>query len=65
MKPTDEMIEKFQRVYFEEFGEEISKQKAYEKFLGLANFLRVIFRPSARTDENTGKKAEYSTFGSK
>lgn len=47
MKPSNEIIEKFQKIYFEEFGEEISKDMAYEKFLRLVNFLRVVFRPES------------------
>ena len=44
MKPSEDTIEKFQEIYFKEFGEEISKDQAYEKFLRLVNFLRVIRR---------------------
>ena len=44
MKPGDETIDKFRKAYFEEFGEEISKEDAFEKFLRLTNFLRVILR---------------------
>ncbi len=53
MKPSDEVIEKFQRIYFEEFGEDISGKEAYEKFLRLINFLRVLLRPSSnKLDQN-------------
>lgn len=45
MQPSDELIEKFRKAYIEEFGEEITRQQAYEKFLRLANLLRVILRP--------------------
>jgi hypothetical protein len=45
MKPDNETIDKFQKLYFEEFGEEITKQEAYEKFLRLTNFMRVVLRP--------------------
>ena len=48
MKPSDETIEKFQRLYFEEFKEQISKEEAYEKFLRLANLLRVILHPTSQ-----------------
>jgi hypothetical protein len=47
MKPSDETIEKFQRLYFEEFGEKISREEAYDKFLRLVNFLRAIFYPES------------------
>lgn len=42
---------KFQRVYFEEFREEISIKEVYEKFLRLANLLRVILRPRTSKDQ--------------
>lgn len=45
MQPSDELIEKFRQTYIQEFGEEITRQQAYEKFLRLANLLRVILRP--------------------
>ncbi len=44
MKPTDETIEKFQKIYFEEFGKEISKEEAHENFLSLVNVLEIILR---------------------
>lgn len=52
MKPSDGIIEKFQKIYFEEFGEEISKEEAYEKFLRLVNLLRVIlYSTSQKVDQ--------------
>lgn len=45
MKPSDETIEKYRAIYLKEFGEEISKDEAYEGFLRLVNFLRVILKP--------------------
>jgi hypothetical protein len=50
MKPSDELIEKFRKIYFEEFGEEIPKEVAYEKFLRLANLVRVLVRPASQKD---------------
>ena len=44
MKPSDETIEKFRRIYFEEFGEEISKKEAYDNFISPVDLLRVILR---------------------
>lgn len=52
MEPTDEFIEKFQKLYFEEFAEEISKGEAYEKFLRLVNLLRVILRPTSQKGQD-------------
>ena len=62
MKPSDDTIEQFQRIYFEEFGEEISKEQAYEKFLRLVNLLRVIIRPSSSENRN-GEDRDLSSFG--
>ncbi len=53
MKPGDETIEEFRKAYLEEFGEQISKEEAYDKFLRLVNLLRVIIRPAA--PEHTSK----------
>jgi hypothetical protein len=47
MKPSDEIIEKFQKLYYQEFGEEISRQQAHEKFMRVVNLVRVIIRPNA------------------
>jgi len=41
MQIEDRTIEEFRVRYSEEFGEQISKQEAYERFLRLVNFLRV------------------------
>jgi hypothetical protein len=48
MKPSKETIESFQSIYFEEFGEEISADIAYKKFLRLVNFLRAFFALSSQ-----------------
>ena len=52
MKPNKETIEEFRKAYFEEFGEEISKETAYEKFLNLSTLLRVILYPSRQKRED-------------
>ena len=44
MKPDNETIEKFRKIYSEEFGEEISKEEAYEKFRRLVSLLRAILK---------------------
>jgi len=44
MKPSNEIIEKFQKIYFEEFGEEISKKEAYDHFISPVDLLRVILQ---------------------
>jgi hypothetical protein len=48
MKPGKETIKSFQEIYFEEFGEQISADVAYEKFLRLVNFLRAFSNLSSR-----------------
>ena len=52
MKPDNEIIEKFREIYFEEFGEEISKEEAYDKFLRIVNLLRTILKTSSKKDQD-------------
>jgi len=52
MKPNNEIIEKFQKIYFEEFGEKISKEEAYDKFLRLVNLLRTILKKQTKKDQD-------------
>jgi hypothetical protein len=52
MKINNEIIEKFRKVYFEEFGEEISKEEAYDKFLRIVNILRTILKTSSKKDQD-------------
>ena len=51
MKIPDEYIEEFQRIYLEEFGEQITRKEAYDKFLRLVNFMRVILYPIPEKEE--------------
>ena len=62
MKPSNETIEKFQNIYFEEFKEEISREEAYEKFLRLVNLLRVILRPSKKGQDTKHPDSLLSEF---
>jgi hypothetical protein len=52
MKINNEIIEKFQKVYFEEFKEKITKQEAHDKFLRLVNLLRTILKTSSKKDQD-------------
>jgi hypothetical protein len=61
MKPSDEIIQKFRKIYFEEFGEEISREVAYKKFLGLVNLLRVILRPPFQKDSDSEYLGPFSS----
>ncbi len=49
MKPDDATIEKYQKIYFEEFNERISRKEAYESFLNFINVMRVVLH--ADTDD--------------
>jgi hypothetical protein len=42
---SQERIEEFKQIYLEEFGEEISDEKAYELALQLLQLFQVICRP--------------------
>jgi len=61
MKPSDEFIEKFQKIYLEEFGQETSREEAYEKFLRLVNFLRVILRRQSQKDQESKSAPPFSS----
>lgn len=47
MKPDDATIEKFQKIYFDEFNERISREEAYERFSRLVNVARIIIHSDA------------------
>jgi len=51
MKPNKQIIEKFRRIYFEEFGEKISTREAYDRFLRLVTLLEVILRDKSKKEE--------------
>lgn len=42
---SEEMVLKFQKLYKEKFGEEISKEEAYEQGIKLLKLIQVIYRP--------------------
>ena len=45
------LLDEFKRIYFEEFGEQITSKEAYEKFFRLINLLRVILRHQSTNDK--------------
>ena len=51
MKTDAEFIERFRRVYLEEFGEEISREEAYDNFFCLPDVLRIIRQPLTQQGE--------------
>lgn len=48
MKPDDKTLTQFKKLYFKEFGAELSDQDALERFSRLVNVLRVIYVPTLR-----------------
>lgn len=42
---TDQQIKKFQMIYRDQFGKEISRKKAYEKGVKLIQLMRLIYKP--------------------
>jgi hypothetical protein len=52
MEQVDEFIEKFQKIYFEEFGEELSREEAYDNFLSLVDLLGIILRPIPKQSQS-------------
>ncbi len=62
MKPSDEIIEKFQRIYFEEYGEQLSKEEAYDNFMSLADLLRVFLRPVKKQSQDSEKPGPVSSM---
>ena len=46
MRINDKQLEEFQKLYKENFGEDISKQEALEKGLKLVNLIKLIYKPS-------------------
>ena len=42
---SDERIKKFQTLYKNRFGKEISREEAYEKGVKLIRLIQIIYRP--------------------
>jgi hypothetical protein len=54
MKPSREVLDRFKKIYREEFGEELSDQATFERFLRLVNVLRVIIYGRLDINEESG-----------
>jgi len=52
MKISPEIIEKFRRAYFEEFGEVIFPKETYGIFSNLVDLLRAIIFPEKKSSKN-------------
>jgi len=50
MKLTEADIKKFQDIYREYFGKEISKEKAYEDGIALVRLMQIIYKPVRKAD---------------
>ncbi len=54
---TDKNIEKFQALYKEKFGVEISKEEAYENGRQLVQLMAIVYKPITKKDyEKYSKK---------
>lgn len=42
---SDEMVEKFRQIYFARFGEQPTKEEAYDQGMKLLRMMKVIYRP--------------------
>ena len=49
---TEKQITKFQALYYNHFGEKISKEEAYDKGEKLVELMRVICRPNNQQKED-------------
>lgn len=54
MKPSQETLDTFKKIYREEFGQELDNKVAFEKFLRLVNVLRVIVYGRLDITEESG-----------
>ncbi len=58
---SDEQIKKFQAIYRNRFGTEISKEKAYEKGVKLVRLMELIYKPMAQNEYNEMQKRRKET----
>jgi hypothetical protein len=50
MNPDDKTLAQFKKLYFEEFGEELSDEEGSERFSRLLSVLKVICFPETSPD---------------
>lgn len=53
---SEESIEKFQKIFKEYYGKEISKQEALEQGLRLLNFMKLSIEIDCQNKNSTGEK---------
>lgn len=59
---SDEDIAKFQQLYKEQYGTEISKEEAYEQGIKLVRLMSRIYKPMTEEEYNTVQKRRKETF---
>lgn len=60
--PTGDDITRFQELYREHFGTEISREDALEKSAGLLRFISVIYRPMSKNELEIVQKQRTNTL---
>ena len=56
---TDKKIEKFQRIYFKEYGEKLPFDEAKELATRLVDFYKLIFKVRPKPTESKTKSVKY------
>jgi urease accessory protein UreF len=59
---TDEDIAKFQTLYKEQFGKEISREDAYESGIKLLRLLSHVYQPMTKDEFETVQKHRVATL---
>ncbi len=60
--PTRDDITRFQELYREHFGTEISRKEALEKGAGLLRFMSLIYRPMGKDELKIVQKQRANTL---
>ena len=61
---SDDDIRKFQEVYKEQFGKEISREDAYEQGVKLLRLIAVVYRPMTKEEFDFIQKRRNPTLSS-
>lgn len=61
MTLDDKQIQKFQLLWKQRFGKEISKSDALEKGVSLLNLIEIIYRPISETEYKQLQKRQKET----
>ena len=55
MQISDEYIIKYQKLYYQRFNEQISRELAYEQFSNLITLIKIVYQPITKKDYKTFK----------